>query len=204
MGLYDQIVLPRLLALAMRAPRLVPLRARIGAAAEGTVLELGIGSGLNLPFYGPAVRGVIGVDPSPALRDLAAARGAGLGIALDLRAGTAECLPVESLSIETVVTTWTLCSVADPPAALAEVRRVLRPGGRLLFAEHGLAPDPAVARCQHALTPCWKHVAGGCHLDRPVDALLAAAGFRVEQLETFYLGRPRLATFMYLGAARVG
>lgn len=202
MGLYERLVLPRLLALAMRAPRLVPLRARIGAAAEGVVLELGIGSGLNLPFYGQAVRAVIGVEPSPALRDLAAARATGLGIALDLRAGTAERLPVQSASVETVVSTWTLCSVADPEAALAEVRRVLRPGGRLLFAEHGLAPDAAVARWQHALTPAWKHVAGGCHLDRQMDALLGEAGFRTEGLRTGYLGRPHVATFMYQGAAR--
>jgi SAM-dependent methyltransferase len=201
-GLYDRYVLPRLLALAMRAPQLVPLRAQVGGAAAGTVLELGIGSGLNLPFYGPAVRRVIGVEPSAALRGLAAARASGLGCALDLRAGTAERLPADAASVDTVVTTWTLCSVADPLAALAEVRRVLRPGGRLVFAEHGLAPDAAVARWQRRLTPGWKHLAGGCHLDRRMDALLAAGGFRTDALETGYLGRPRIATFMYRGAAR--
>lgn len=203
-GLYDRVVLPRLLALAMRAPRLVPLRARIGVAAEGVVLDLGIGSGLNLPFYGPAVHGVIGIDPSGPLRRLAGARAAALGVALDLREGTAERLPVESAGVDTVVSTWTLCSVADPAAALAEVRRVLRPGGRLLFAEHGLAPDPGVARWQHRLTPGWRRIAGGCHLDRRMDTALTAAGFRIERLETGYLGGPRVATFMYQGAARGG
>lgn len=201
MGLYDRAVLPRLLALAMRAPRLVPLRAGVGAAAEGVVLELGIGSGLNLPFYGPGVRAVIGVDPSPALLALARARGAAGNLALDLREGAAERLPVADGSVDTVVSTWTLCSVADPRAALAEVRRVLRPGGRLVFAEHGLAPDAGVARLQRGLTPCWRHITGGCHLDRRVDAALGAAGFRIAALETGYLGRPRLATFMYRGIA---
>ena len=103
--------------------------------------------------------------------------------------------------IDSVVSTWTLCSVADPAAALAEVRRVLRPGGLLVFAEHGLAPDATVARWQRRLTPCWQHLAGGCHLDRRMDALLGAAGFRIERLETLYLGGPRLATFMYRGTA---
>ena len=200
-GLYDRMVLPRLLALAMRAPRLVPLRARIGVAAEGVVLDLGIGSGLNLPFYGPAVHGVIGIDPSGPLRRLAGARAAALGVALDLREGTAERLPVESAGVDTVVSTWTLCSVADPAAALAEVRRVLRPGGRLLFAEHGLAPDPGVARWQHRLTPGWRRIAGGCHLDRPMDALIRDAGFAIAELHTGYMEGPRPMTFMYEGSA---
>jgi SAM-dependent methyltransferase len=202
MGLYAERVLPRLLALAMRAPRLVPSRARIGAAAEGVVLELGIGSGLNLPFYGPAVREVIGVEPSAALRRFAAARAAGGGVPLTVLEGTAERLPVATGSVDTVVTTWTLCSVGEPHAALAEALRILRPGGRLLFAEHGLAPDPGVARWQRSLTPGWRRLAGGCHLDRRVDALLDAAGFRIERLETGYLGGPRVATFMYQGAAQ--
>ncbi len=128
-------------------------------------------------------------------------QGAVHGPALELRQGVAEHLPAESGSVDTVVSTWTLCSVADPAAALAEVRRVLRPGGRLVFAEHGLAPDRGVARCQHVLTPGWKRIAGGCHLDRPIAALVRGSGLRIVQLDRSYLGRPRLATFMYQGIA---
>ena len=201
-GLYDRFVLPRLIALAMRAPQLVPFRQRIGAAAEGRVLELGIGSGLNLPFYGPSARAVTGVDPSPVLLRLAEARAAGLGVTLAVRAGPAEDLPFDTGSFDTVVTTWTLCSIGDPHAALAEARRVLRPGGRLLFVEHGLAPDPRVARWQHRLTPAWRHIAGGCHLDRRIDALVGGAGFRIETVEAAYVGAPRVATYFYSGAAR--
>ena len=202
MGLYDRFVLPRLIALAMRAPQLVAFRRRIGAAAEGRVLELGIGSGLNLPFYGPAVRAVTGVDPSPVLLRLAEERAAGLGVTLAVRAGPAETLPFDTGSFDTVVTTWTLCSIGDPHAALREAGRVLRPGGRLLFVEHGLAPDPRVAHWQHRLTPAWRHIAGGCHLDRRIDALVSGAAFRIETMETAYMGRPRLATYFYSGAAR--
>ena len=202
MSLYDRFVLPRLIALAMRAPQLAAFRQRIGAAAEGRVLELGIGSGLNLPFYGPAVRAVTGVDPSPVLLRLAAQRAAGLGVTLAVRAGPAETLPFDTGSFDTVVTTWTLCSIGDPHAALREARRVLRPGGRLLFVEHGLAPDPQVARWQHRLTPAWRHIAGGCHLDRRIDALVCGAAFRIETMDTAYAGGPRVATYFYAGAAR--
>ncbi len=202
MSLYDRLILPRLIALAMRAPQLAPFRRRIGGAAEGRVLELGIGSGLNLPFYGAAVRAVTGIDPSPALLRLAEARATGLGMTLAVQPGPAETLPFDAGSFDTVVTTWTLCSIGDPRAALAEARRVLRPGGRLLFVEHGLAPDPRVARWQHRLTPAWRHIAGGCHLDRRIDSLVGGAGFRIETMEAAYVGGPRVATYFYSGAAR--
>ena len=201
MGLYGRFVVPRLIAMAMRAPMLLPYRQRIAAAAEGRVLELGIGSGLNLAFYPASVGSVVGIEPSPLLRDLATARGRGLPFALTLHAAQAEHLPVESASIDTVATTWTLCSVGDAAAALGEVRRVLRPGGRLLFAEHGLAPDAAVARWQRRITPVWRIIAGGCHIDRAIDTTISRAGFAMEQLETGYLGAPRPLTFMYSGIA---
>ncbi|MEJ0049432.1 MAG: class I SAM-dependent methyltransferase [Rhodospirillales bacterium] len=201
MNLYDRYVLPRLLALVMRQELFVPFRKRIGAAAQGRVLEIGIGSGLNLPFYGPAVREVTGVDPSPVLLRLAGDRAAGLKLALAVRQGPAETLPFDDGSFNTVVTTWSLCTIGDPVAALREVRRVLAPGGRLLFAEHGLSPDASVARWQNRITPVWKHIAGGCHANRPIDRLIEAAGLRIDGLRTCYADGPRPMAFMFEGAA---
>jgi SAM-dependent methyltransferase len=202
MGLYDRLLLPRLLALAMRTPELVPYRQRVASAASGRVLEMGIGPALNLPFYGPEVTSVIGIDPSPALLAMAGARRSEVPFPVDLLEGTAEALPLDDASVDSVVTTWTLCSVADPIRALREARRVLRPGGRLLFVEHGRAPEPRVSRWQDRLTPLWKRVAGGCHLNREIGGLISAAGFRMERLDTGYMRGPRVMTFMYSGQAR--
>ena len=203
MGLYGRFIVPRLLAAAMRAPQLLPMRQRVASAAAGRVLELGIGSGLNLALYPHSVTDVTGIDPSPVLLALAEQRGRGRNFPLSLRAAPAERLPIDSASIDTVVTTWTLCSVADMHAALTEARRVLRPGGRLLFAEHGLAPDTEVARWQRRIAPVWRAVAGGCHVDRAIAGGVAQAGFRMEALDTRYLGFPRAMTYMYVGSATI-
>jgi ubiquinone/menaquinone biosynthesis C-methylase UbiE len=201
LGWYERWVLPRLLDVAMRQRRFAAYRRRVVAAARGRVLEIGIGSGLNLPLYGAAVERVYGIDLSPPLLARAQARGRrGMPPLLLLRAA-AERLPLAAASIDTVVMTWTLCSVADPSAALDEVRRVLRPGGRLLFVEHGLAPEPRIERWQRRLTPCWKRVGGNCHLDRRTDALLRAAGFEIGELHTGYMKGPKPFTFMYEGSA---
>lgn len=204
MSFYDRFILPRLLALAMRNRELVPFRQRVGRAAVGRVLELGIGSGLNLGFYGPDVTAVIGIDPSPALLRMTEARSRGARFAVELVEAMSERLHLEDRSVDTVVTTWTLCSVGDPVQALREARRVLRPGGRLLFAEHGRAPDPGVVWWQDRLTPAWKRIAGGCHLNRKVDELVRVAGFRMDGLKTGYLPGPKPITFMYEGQARPG
>ena len=204
MNLYDRYVLPRLLALVMRQELFVPFRRRIGAEASGRVLEIGIGSGLNLPFYGAGVREVIGVDPSPVLLGFARDRAAGLKVSLAVREAAAERLPFEDGIFDTVVTTWSLCTIGDPVAALREARRVLAPGGRLLFAEHGLSPDASVARWQNRITPVWKHIAGGCHTNRPIDRLIEAAGLRSERLRTGYAEGPRPMAFMFEGAAVPG
>jgi ubiquinone/menaquinone biosynthesis C-methylase UbiE len=204
MNLYDRYVLPRLLALVMRQELFVPFRRRIGAEARGRVLEIGIGSGLNLPFYGAGVREVIGVDPSPVLLGFARDRAAGLKVNLAVREGAAEMLPFEDAGFDTVVTTWSLCTIGDPVAALREARRVLAPGGRLLFAEHGLSPDASVARWQNRITPVWKHIAGGCHTNRPIDRLIVAAGLRIDRLHTGYAKGPRPMAFMFEGAAVPG
>ena len=203
-GFYDRLILPRLLAVAMRNERLLPYRERIGKAASGRVLEIGIGSALNLPFYSTAVDEVVGVDPSPALLAMAQARRAGIAYPLTVLQGSGEALPVEDKGFDTVVMTWSLCSVADPITVLREARRALRPDGQLLFAEHGQAPDAAVRRWQDRLTPAWKRIAGGCHLNRRMDHLVAAAGFALDRIETGYAGGPRPMTFMYEGRARPG
>lgn len=199
MGWYARSVLPKLLASAMRQKDLVPFRSRIGRAATGRVLELGIGPALNLPFYGPDVTAVIGIEPSRAFLDMAAEGARGAAVPCRLLAARGDALPIENGSIDTVVTTWTLCTVPDAAAVLAEVRRVLRPGGKLLFAEHGRSPEPSVSRWQDRLNPVWLHLAGGCNINRPMPALIERAGFSVSDLSTGYVGRPKVATFMFSG-----
>lgn len=201
MSLYGRWLLPRLIARVMQAPDFGAYRARLVPRACGVVLDLGFGSGLNLPHYGPAVRRVIGLEPSPALLRRAAAPASAAAPPVSLLRARAEAIPLRSGSVDTVVMTWTLCSLEDARGGLAELRRVLRPGGALLFAEHGRAPDPAVARWQGRLDPLWWRIS--CRLDNPVAALLAEAGFTLEEARSGYLGRgPRVLTFMTEGVAR--
>ena len=201
MGFYERVVLPPLLDWAMQNRRLASHRGRVLDAAQGRVLEIGAGSGLNFPHYGERTECVIALDPSPPLLRLAARRQGEARVPVALLRGAAERLPLADAVFDTVVTTWTLCSVADPVAALREARRVLKPGGTLLFVEHGLAPTPRMAAWQHRLTPCWKAIAGGCHIDRKIDALIGAAGFRIDMLDTFYMPGPKPWTFIYRGSA---
>ena len=178
MGFYQEQIVPVLINLAMRQKNLAAYRGRVVPAAEGRVLEIGIGSGLNLPFYSPNVQRVIGLDPSAKL--LAMARRAERSERVELLEASAEQIPLENATVDTVVMTWSLCSIPDPAQALREIRRVLRPGGRLLFVEHGRAPDPNVVWWQDRLTPVWKRLAGGCHLNRAIAPLIEAAGFAVK------------------------
>ena len=200
LNLYDRYVIPQLVHLAMRQRMFLPFRQRIAAAAEGDVLEIGVGSGLNLPLYGPGVRSVIGIEPSPALLRMARRRRAAAPVTL-LQA-SAEAMPVDDNGVDTIVMTWTLCSIADAGRALGEMRRVLRPGGRLLFVEHGRAPQQRIAWWQDALDPVWTRFAGGCHLNRRIDALIADAGFRIEAMSHPQLRGPSTHTFLYEGSAR--
>jgi len=203
LGIYQRWVLPRLINVGMGNQRLVPLRERQIAQAQGRVLEIGIGSGLNLPFYRRDIELVIGVDPSVELLAMARRHTAWVHFPVRLLHGPAESLRLEDRSVDSVVITWTLCSVADPARVLAEARRVLRPGGNVIFVEHGRAPEAAVWRWQDRMTPLWRKLAGGCHLNRPIDSLIAGAGFEIAELETGYLVKgPRIATFHYLGRAR--
>ena len=204
MGLYARHVLPCLLHAAMRQDVLRPFRARVAGAAEGRVLEIGIGSGLNLPLYRAGVREVVGVDPSAALLNRARQAASGARVPVELVEGSAEALAFEDAGFDTVVTTWTLCTIPGADRALAEMRRVLRPGGSLLFIEHGRAlGEPGVARWQDRLDPLWSPLAGGCHLNRPIDALLRRNGFRLDALATGHaIPGPRTHTFLYEGRAR--
>jgi ubiquinone/menaquinone biosynthesis C-methylase UbiE len=201
MSLYDRWILPRLLDLAMSQRQLGAYRAGLVSQAEGRVLEIGIGSVLNLPFYGPGVELILGLDPSEPLLSTAGRRARAAGREVGLMRASAAAIPLAEASVDSLVMTWTLCSIPHPLAALAEMRRVLRPGGKLLFVEHGLSPDPAVQRWQHRLTPLWRHIAGGCHLDRKIDGLVRAAGFEIQGLLTDYARGPRPFTFMYEGRA---
>jgi ubiquinone/menaquinone biosynthesis C-methylase UbiE len=201
MSFYSDHVLPHVINLSMRNRELRPYRERVIAHAQGRVLEVGVGSGVNLPFYGTRVREIVGLEPSARLTVMAQ-RAAGQSRApVTLIEGSAEMIQLESASVDTVVSTWTLCSIQDAARGLAEMRRVLKPTGQLLFVEHGLAPEENVRRWQHRLTPIWKRIGGGCHLDRPICVLIESAGFNIRQLETGYMKGPKPLTFMFEGRA---
>ncbi|RXG89711.1 class I SAM-dependent methyltransferase [Bradyrhizobium zhanjiangense] len=201
MSFYQDRILPWLTQLAMRQAQLVPYRTRVASAATGRVLELGIGPGLNLGFYGPSVTQIIGIDPSPKLLEVARNAGRQHVSRLDLIEGSAEAIPLESSSVDTVVTTWTMCSIPNVNRALSEARRILKPGGQLLFVEHGRAPEPSVQWWQDRLTPPWKVIAGGCHLNRAIADLIRTNGFAVQDLNVGYMRGPKPMTFMYEGRA---
>jgi ubiquinone/menaquinone biosynthesis C-methylase UbiE len=201
MGFYERWIVPRLLELAMQNRLLDHYRHQTIASARGLVLEVGVGSGVNLSLYRPAVTLVVGLDPSPQLLRLASRRAADAVVPVSLLRGSAEHDPFADAVFDTIVMTSTLWSIPNPIAALTEMRRVLRPGGRLIFVEHGLSPEIRTARWQHWLTPYWKRISGGCHLDRKTDDLIRRAGFQIEAVETDYMKGPKPWTFMYQGSA---
>jgi ubiquinone/menaquinone biosynthesis C-methylase UbiE len=157
---------------------------------------------VNLPFYRSAVRQIIGIEPSPKLLEMTAQSAKGISTTPELIEGTAEALPLDDRSVDTVVTTWTMCSIPDIERAVREMHRVLKPNGRLLFVEHGLAPEPRVRWWQDHFTPLWKPCSGGCHLNRPIADIIQSAGFHIEHLDMAYMGRLKPMTFMYEGTAR--
>ena len=202
MNLYDQHVLPHLIDFACGMGAVMKTRAQIVPQAEGRVLEIGIGSGLNLSFYDPTkVSVIVGVDPSAAMQKLARQRAAQISIPVEMTALELGQIQAADASFDSIVCTFTLCTIPDAMAALQEMRRVLKPGGKLLFSEHGLAPDLPVARWQHRLTPLWKPFSGGCHLNRDIPALIRAGGFRIGQLDSSYLQGPRPMTWVWRGWA---
>lgn len=199
---YERHILPAALDFACGMNAISRMRQRVVPLAHGRVLEVGIGSGLNMRHYDKGrVTHITGLDPALQLQPLAQRRIAEAGLSVDLIGLSAEKIPLPDASFDTIVMTYTLCTIADPHAALLEMRRVLAPQGQLLYCEHGRAPDAAVARWQDRLQPLWGPLAGGCQLGRDIPALLRTAGFTLPDLDTRYLPGPRPLTFHYWGQA---
>lgn len=203
MGFYTDHVLPRVIHLVLGNPDFAALRREYLGAVEGTVLEIGFGSGLSLPFYSPAVLRLYAVEPSDVAWEMAGTAVEGVRFPVERIGLSAEAIPLPDLAVDAVISAWTLCSIPDAARALREIRRVLKPGGVFRFVEHGLSPEPGVARWQRRLTPLQKRIAGGCHLDRPIDRLITDAGFQLERIDCFYARGPKIGTYLYAGAARL-
>jgi ubiquinone/menaquinone biosynthesis C-methylase UbiE len=201
--LYSRCILPVLTDLAMRNKAVSAERARWVPLAAGVVLEVGAGSGLNFAHYGSHVRKLYALDPSAELRRMAGPRAQRVRVPVEFLAAPAEAIPLPDASVDTVVTTWTLCTIADAGRALHEMGRALRGDGRLIFVEHGHSTDPRVAHWQDCLTPIWRRIAGGCHLNRPIDQLIQASGFEISEIERGYVRGPRVGAYLYRGVARL-
>lgn len=199
--MYREQVLPRITNFVMGSSDHVPIRRRVCAGLSGEVLEIGFGSGLNVPYYPDSVTRVYAVEPATLGRRLGAARLSASPVPVEFIGLDGQALPVESDSVDHVLSTWTMCTIPDVSRALAEVRRVLRPGGSLHFVEHGCSPDARVARWQHRLTPLQRRLFGGCHLDRPIATLIADSGLRVEVLENYYTPGTKVDGYTYEGRA---
>ena len=199
-GFYDKYFLPKILNLAMKTPEMTRLRRQLVPLATGKVLEIGIGSGLNLPFYNKGVQ-VTGVDPSLELQAYAREVARESQVDIEFLGVGAEAIPLPDKSFDTVVITWSLCTIPDPDAALREVRRLLKPGGQLLFAEHGQSPEAHIAKWQRRINPTWNKIAGGCHLNSRPDQVILANGFNFADMTAGYIPGPKIATYSYRGIA---
>ncbi len=203
MGFYDRKILPFLIDKACGIGPVQAQRAKVVPQARGEVLEIGIGSGLNLPFYDSrAVSKVWGLEPSAEMRAKAARVAAKTAVPVSFLDLPGEEIPLDDGTVDTVLVTYTLCTIPDVLAALGQMRRVLRPDGQLIFCEHGQAPDPSVRRWQDRINPIWGKFAGGCHVNRPIDALIKTAGFEIDALDTGYIAGPRFAAYNYWGTAK--
>ncbi len=196
-------MVPRLIGCACAQPQIMKARSRIVPGASGDVLELGCGGGINMAFYDPAkIKSFAGVDPSPALLETSRAAAQAIGLQAEIRGGIGEALPFADACFDTVLITFTLCSVDNQAQVLSEMRRVLRPGGRVLFLEHGRAPDTGVQKWQRRIEPMWKRIGGGCHLTRPVADAYASAGFKLAEVEKRYMPKtPRPFGWLESGEA---
>ena len=206
MGLYSHYILPRLLDAAMSTKPIRYQRKKVVPRAEGRVLEIGFGAGHNLPFYDASkVSHIWALEPAAEMRARAAERVAQTTIPLEFLDLPGEQIPLEDESADTILITYTLCTIPDVAAALGQMRRVLKPAGRMIFCEHGAAPDADVQRWQRRLTPAWKAIGGGCHVGRAIPTLIGDGGFRIDDMQTMYLpGTPRFAGFNYWGTATKG
>jgi len=199
---YERYVLPKLIDVVCSTGNVMKARSKIVPQALGEVLEVGIGSGLNLQFYdSKKVTSIIGIDPASQMQTLARKRTADINIPIEVIAVDVQGIHADTDRFDTIVMTFTLCSIDDPVAAIREMARVLKPDGRLLFCEHGLAPDLSIKRWQYRLTPFWKPMAGGCHLDRDIPAMIRAGGFVIDELSEEYLPGPRPMSYVYSGVA---
>lgn len=205
MGFYSDRFLPRFQDTTMDVKRLRALRVTACEGLHGQVVEFGFGTGLNTAHYPPTIDAVFAIEPSARCLELAATRIAASPAAVTIAGLTGEHLDLPTGEFDAVLSTWTLCTIPDLGAALAEARRVLKPGGALHFVEHGHAPDPAVARWQRRIEPVHKRIFGGCHLTRDIAAELTTAGFALDRLDTFYMAKtPKVFGYTYAGRAGVG
>ena len=203
MSIYDDHVLPHLIDLACSTKPTRKQREKIVHLAEGDVLEIGFGSGLNLPYYDPGkVRRIFGLEPAPGMRRKAQPKVDASELDVEFIDLPGENIPLESKSIDTVLVTFTLCSIDDAVATLEGMRRVLKPGGELLFCEHGAAPDASVRRWQDRLNPGWKRFSGGCNMNRDIPGLIGRAGFRITTDEQMYIPGLRILSYNYWGIAK--
>ncbi len=206
MGFYDKYILPHFLNCACGSKPIVYQREKVVPLAEGLVLEVGIGSGLNIPFYDSSkVDKILGLDPSEELNRMALKVAAEKGIPVEFILGGAEAIPLPDNHVDSVLVTYTMCTIPQVAAANKEILRVLKPQGKMIFCEHGLAPDANVSKWQNRIDPYWGKIAGGCHLNRNIPALITEAGFEIESMEQMYLpSTPRFAGYNYWGTAVAG
>jgi len=206
LGFYDKYILPHFLNCACGSKPIVYQREKVVPLAEGLVLEVGIGSGLNIPFYDSSkVDKILGLDPSEELNRMALKVAAKKGIPVEFILGGAEAIPLPDNHVDSVLVTYTMCTIPQVAAANKEILRVLKPQGKMIFCEHGLAPDANVSKWQNRIDPYWGKIAGGCHLNRNIPALITEAGFEIESMEQMYLpSTPRFAGYNYWGTAVAG